>query len=804
MPPKPPKLLLLAVSLISAAALGYAVLLLRLFAIIHSHPVASMSVSLALLGYGIGGCFLTRCRQALLPQFGTVFTVNAALFGLGTVACFRIARGIPIDPPQLLWSLREWGHWLSISAILAVPFFLAANCIGFSLQRYHGSIGRIHAATLFGAAAGAVTIVALLFVMFPNRALHLVGFVGIAAALLGYAAAAPQPRWVATVSILSLALLTVVAQTGTSDLTPREYKPLSQLLQVIGTERIKERSSPLAMLTVVGSRTVPLQLAPGLSVTSRAEVPEQLAVFTDGDRMSVLNRWDGDPASAAYLRDVPSALPYHLLPARTRVLVLEAGGGTDVLQAIVHDAAKVDAVELNPQLIYLAKRSYGGFVGHLYDDPRVTVHFADARAFAGAAASRYSLIQLASTDGVSGDSLHLIPANHLYTREALTDYLSRLEPGGFLAISRRVREPPREDAKLLATATAVFEGLDVDTPGKRLAWIRGREISTLLIKNGELTAGEIARIRRFCAERAFDIAYLPGAGAVEGNQRGLPDPPFFTAAAGLLGPGHAHFVRDYPFEIQPATDDRPYFFQFFRWPLLGEAWWSTSRAGWSLRDLGYPLLVATLLLALVVSVLLIVAPQRVLRAGDAMDPGQPRRLRTAVYFVSIGMALAFTAIVWTEKFTLYLAHPLYAVPVVLAGFLAFAGIGSQLAAQVPRRSARGRAAIAAIALTLMMALQLGLLPGLLHGTLHLPTTAKIVLVLACMAPLAVCMGVLLPLGMTRLTYQDSALLPWAYTINGCVTVVALPLASLLAIHFGQTGVLAIALVLFGLAAASVP
>jgi len=216
------------------------------------------------------------------------------------------------------------------------------------------------------------------------------------------------------------------------------------------------------------------------------------------------------------------------------------------------------------------------------------------------------------------------------------------------------------------------------------------------------------------------------------------------------------------------------------------------------------MLIATLLQALVLSLLLIVSPLPALRTETAPDSDRPRRLRAAIYFGSIGTAFVLTVSIWVQKFTLYLAHPLYALPVVLAGCLAFAGTGSQVTARVPRRSARGRAAIAAIGLMLMIGLQAGLLPGLLHGAPHLPSTAKIALVLACMAPLAVCMGALFPLGMTRLTYHDSALLPWAYTINSCASVVAVLLTSLLSIHFGQTTVLAIAMVLYGIAAASVP
>ena len=49
---------LLSVALISAAALAYEILLMRLLSIIHWHHFAYMIISVALLGYGASGTFM--------------------------------------------------------------------------------------------------------------------------------------------------------------------------------------------------------------------------------------------------------------------------------------------------------------------------------------------------------------------------------------------------------------------------------------------------------------------------------------------------------------------------------------------------------------------------------------------------------------------------------------------------------------------------------------------------------------------------------------------------------------------------
>jgi hypothetical protein len=141
---------------------------------------------------------------------------------------------------------------------------------------------------------------------------------------------------------------------------------------------------------------------------------------------------------------------------------------------------------------------------------------------------------------------------------------------------------------------------------------------------------------------------------------------------------------------------------------------------------------------------------------------------------------------------------------VLAGFLVFAGAGSRLAARIPRRSARGRIMLAVTGFALLSILYWYLSPTLLGSTLDLPIAPKLMLVLGMIAPLAVCMGFLFPLGMMRLTYEGAAMVPWAFGVNGCASAIATVLATLLAMHFGQTAVLLSAVALYVVAALAVP
>ena len=126
-------------------------------------------------------------------------------------------------------------------------------------------------------------------------------------------------------------------------------------LRVPGARIIEERSSPLGLISVVESPTIPFRHAPGLSLNNTVEPPLQLGIFTDAEAISTITRFEGDLKRLSYLDFTTSALPFHLLQD-PKVLILGAGGGEQVLLALYHGARQIDAVELNPQIIEPRRR----------------------------------------------------------------------------------------------------------------------------------------------------------------------------------------------------------------------------------------------------------------------------------------------------------------------------------------------------------------------------------------------------------------------------------------------------------------
>jgi hypothetical protein len=486
----------------------------------------------------------------------------------------------------------------------------------------------------------------------------------------------------------------------------------------------------------------------------------------------------------------------------------------------------VDAVELDPGMIELVGERFAAFAGRLYQRPEVTVHRAEARGFAAASERRWDLVQVALLDSftASAAGTHALSESHLYTVEALSAFLDRLEPGGLLALTRWLEVPPRGSLKLFATAVRALEERGVERPGERLLLLRSWKTATLLVKNGPFTPEELAAVRAFAEERWFDLAWAPGMARDEANRFNVWEEPYLHDGARAVLAGGAErrrFFERYKFHVEPATDDRPYFFRFFKWGTLPELLALRGRGGTHLLEWGYPVLVATLAQALLAGLVLIVAPLAVLRRGRGRGrragERRPGLGRVAVYFLCLGLAFLFVEIAFIQRFTLFLAHPLYAVAVVLAAFLVFAGAGSAaaglLAGWLERRLARrrgdgggaGRGGVPAIAaaagavVVLSVAYTLALPPLFAHA-MGLPQEAKLAVALALLAPLAFFMGMPFPLGLELTARREPAWVPWAWAVNGCASVVSAVAATLAAVHLGFTVVVLAAAALYALAA----
>jgi len=121
------------------------------------------------------------------------------------------------------------------------------------------------------------------------------------------------------------------------------------------------------------------------------------------------------------------------------VLIVGAGSGSDVAIALSKGAKHVDAVDIDPRMMQIGAELNPD---HAYQDPRVTRHINDGRAFLQTTSATYDLILFALPDSlalVNGAS-QIRLESFLFTEQAIQSARSHLNPGGAFAMYNYYRD----------------------------------------------------------------------------------------------------------------------------------------------------------------------------------------------------------------------------------------------------------------------------------------------------------------------------------------------------------------------------
>ncbi len=148
-------------------------------------------------------------------------------------------------------------------------------------------------------------------------------------------------------------------------------------------------------------------------------------------------------------------IPYRLMrtPPR-RVLVLGAGTGNDVVEALQQGALQVDAVEIDPLIIAMGRSLHPD---RPYASPRVRVINDDARAFLRNTSAHYDLIVFGTLDSMTRLSAlsNVRLDNFVYTVDCMRAARQHLTPNGGVALYFMVGSEAIHD-KLFAMLTEAF------------------------------------------------------------------------------------------------------------------------------------------------------------------------------------------------------------------------------------------------------------------------------------------------------------------------------------------------------------
>ena len=782
----------LGVLLISAATLAFQITLTRIFSVAQWYHFAFMAVSIALLGFGASGSILSAFPGLIRGRISRRLSGIALLFSASILASYLTINYLPFDSFRIAWERRQLLYLAVYYLSLTLPFLLAGLSIGALLSLRPARASVIYAFNLAGSGLGCLAALGILLLVGGAGAVLFAAWLGLLATLAFRMQDGSGRGWVLHLIVLIALAPLVLHPPPALDVRMSPYKTLSTVLRYPDARLAFTGWNAFSRVDVVESSAI--RSAPGLSFAYQGSIPPQAGLTVDGENLSPITR-DGEAEEVAFLDHLPTALPYRLR-FWARALIVQPRGGLDVLQALHHGAASVVVVEDNPLVVEVVRDRYGTFTGRLYHDPRVRIVLESGRSYARRTSERFDLVHLSLSDTfkVVNFGAYSLTEETRYTVEAFQDFYRRLADGGLLVVSRWLQIPPSESVRAGAVAVEALRGLGVTDPGSHIAAFRSFQTMTILIKRGPFTPAELQTIREFCRERQFDLVHLPGISPEEVNRYNvLDEPAYYRAFQQLLSPESDRFFAEYPYDVSPPTDDRPFFFHFFKWSqvplilrLFGKTWQPFGGGG-------YLVLVALLILTALASAGLILLPLMIKGTKGTEGKGS-RRLRWRVfgYFTLLGIGYLFIEIPLMQRFILFLGHPTYAFAAVLFAVLVFSGLGSLAS---PRFPLRWVLAILCVAILLYPPL----LPPLFRLLLGLPLALRLLAAILILAPLGFLMGMPFPKGIALLSDRASGLIPWAWGVNGCASVLSSILSVMIAVAFGFSWVLVGAAVAYGVA-----
>ncbi|NNK57152.1 MAG: hypothetical protein HKP44_07565 [Desulfofustis sp.] len=775
------------VFLVSLVTISVELALMRELALRFWEHLAWLIISIALLGFGVSGTILLllqRLSSLTLPMMR-----HLSLLGLSLSIPLSLGLGhaVDLDLVQMVWQPTQFLRIGLLQMVFTLPFIFSGMYIGLALQDDPARVPGHYGASFIGSGLGGILVLPTLFLIPPRPIMLGCAVLILVSSFVGVRGAARIAGGLGAGLLLAVMFWHLPHSTQIAD-----DKDLPQLMAMPGSEIVASRSGPHGLVQIV--KAPAFHGAPGLSLNNTKPMPDRLLVILDGHLAGTLYQNSG-AKEFAFLDNTTMALAYHLLESPFRVLIGPEAGADQLGLALYHGAEQVTALANNSSLARFKKVDLASRIGDLYGRPEVSLITSTFRGYLYNTETAYSLIDLPIT-GEDFGGLRSATTNSLLTLDTLLKCFDQLDEDGVVTITTHAHVPPRESLRLVNLFADLLEDSNRD-PRTHLAVIRSWATVTLVATKTEITPEQAARIRSFSEARRFDLVWLPDITPAEANRyHVLDDPQYYLGAMNLLGAQKSRFVSTYVYDLATPHDGKPFFHHFSQGLGFRDFSNQLGKRSRSYVEIGKLLLIGALVQTFFLALVLVVLP---LLPAVGIPGGKFEQLLVIGFFSAIGCGFMLLEMGFLQRLEIYLGHPLYAAAAVLSGFLFFGGVGSILSARVEAPISR-RHWLIGLAIALLAVVYLVFLDTVLGMAEGVHLTARLAIVMAVIGPLALLMGMMFPLGMKRLGFGQSRMIPWAWSVNGFTSVLATLLAPLLAMHWGFAAVGWTAAACYGLAA----
>jgi hypothetical protein len=741
------RLLFAGIFLIALSGLVLEVSITRIFSAAIWYHFAFVAVSVALVGLGASGLVVQHRVKKLKGKWAENLTI---------ISAWGITIFIPITL-FVMHALASQVIYLPLFMVLfSVPFFLVGIIISAAFNAFASVAGRLYAADLIGASAGALLVVLFLVLTGGEGATLIVGLIAaIGATIFSRIAKNIKKTVVSLIFVafaISLIFLNYVTQIFAIPTDPTAQKDLPiYLREHPGSKIVKTEWNSFSRIDVVEGGTG------GEGLVAK--------VFIDGGAGTNIISWDGNTESRQELSTWMQYLPFKMMQD-PKVLVIGSGGGRDVVASLVSGTKDVTSVEINP-IIYETVKSYGDRAGNVYSHEHVRSFVDEGRSFITRSSEKYDIIYVPFVDtwaSVSSGGLS-VSENFLYTSEGFQQYYDHLTDRGKIVTVRWLIDAPR----FISTYAKLLEqnGIPQDQLHRHLimvtadSYTQDPSVTMVIFSKSPFTDEEISFLSQSFSQYDYKPILIPGQMIRE---------PYSALLKGEINLDQ--FYNMFDTKVYPVTDDNPYFLSFEK-PL--------------------PSAVEILLYASIgiVAIFLLVpfAWMRRTREEEEEEEGSKiseLRIATVIpYFAALGMGFILIELALLQKLILLMGNPTMTFALLLFTLLISSGSGSLISSRIAKNNMKNLifviGGIAALGILYVL-----FLPPIIYSTIAESIEIKAAVSIAILAPIGFLMGMPLPTGMRLLKVHRPDYIPWMWAINGAFSVLGAVLAIALGIMFGSS------------------
>ena len=725
---------LLSIGLLSLTILSTELFWTRLFSAEFYYTFAFLILSLAVLGLGLGALCLSIFQKLNKPSLLPLWLL---LTGVMILVAVPAVFALNLDFAKILSDKMQIVKLIAAIKLLGLGFFFGGMSIAQLFKYNPKDIPRLYMADFIGAATGVI-----LFILIMNFFGAEVTLIYCAAPVL-FASFLTAQRWEKIVpAVVLVAGIIFYAKTGVPEQKREERaKIIYKHWDAVSKVKVYEYDSLYWGVNIDNAANSPVYRFDG-----NWNVPDSMKFQFAIDVDYLIKKFD-----------------------KCCFLSLGAGGGTDVLQALQHNAAEVHAVEVNPHINDMLRSGYlQKFSGNIYNDPRVKVVTEDGRVYIRSFKDKFDVIYSLSSNTFAAfaSGSFALAENYLFTTEAFIDYWKALSPGGYMMIEHQFYTP-----RLVAELIDALNKMDIEKPASHFAVYNLPQMrrKILLVSKTPLTKETIDNaVGKITPETAkfLNVIYPK------------PESKPTDLINCIIAEGWKKIADTTKIDISPCTDDRPFIAQM---GLLKNFDIVKIDKGLTFEFTGFPLSKSIMIVILAVCIVIVV-PLNLIPYALKRSKLSARQW---FYFFSIGMGYMMLEVIIIQKYTLFIGSSIYSLALVLTTILLFSGIGS-------RQSEKYSAKVVFMAIIIWIFADILIFKNLFYVLGSLPLGLRMLISGIFIAPLGYFLGMPFP----KLASRFPDIVDWAFAVNGSASVIGSVIIVMIAIAAGYSIALLIGLVMY--------